>query len=305
MRTRIFQLTLALIGTVWSANSLATTFPMPTQGDIVGQIFSVEAQYGDTLSKIATEYNLGWHEILEANPNVTPENLRSGQSILVPAAFILPKYRDGIVINLAELRLYYFSRDKRHVYTYPVGLGRREWRTPLFETTVTRKTPNPTWHVPPSIHDYVFETTGKELPESIGPGPDNPLGSYAIYVAKSGYLIHGTNQPWSIGRLVGAGCIRMNNEDVEELFHMIQKGEKVRVVHLPYKIGWNQGKLYLQAHVPVNIDDPISHLNVVSVDAALRESAKSSNYNIDWDRVNRAVSHQMGIPISIGTREQG
>ncbi len=305
MRTRIFQLTLAVSGLVWSSISLATTYPMPTQGDIVGQIFSVEAHSGDTLSKIANEYGLGWHEILEANPNVSPENLREGENILVPAAFILPKYREGIVINLAELRLYYFSRDKKHVYTYPVGLGRREWRTPLFETTVSHKTANPTWHVPPSIHDYVFESTGKELPESIGPGPDNPLGLYAIYLQKSGYLIHGTDQPWSIGRLIGAGCIRMHNESVEELFNMIQKGEKVRVVHMPYKIGWNQGKLYLQAHVPVNINDPISHLNVVSVDAALRASVKGKNYNINWDRVNRVVEHQMGVPISIGTKGQG
>ncbi len=191
------------------------------------------------------------------------------------------------------------------MYTYPVGLGRREWRTPLFETSVSRKQADPTWHVPNSIRDYVFEQTGKELPDAIPPGPDNPLGPYAIYLVKPGYLIHGTDQPWSVGRLVGSGCIRMQNTDVEQLFNMVDKGDKVRVVHLPYKIGWNKGKLYLQAHVPVNINDPISHLNVVSVDAALRDSVKGKNYQIDWDRVNRAVSHQMGVPISIGTKDHG
>ena len=180
--------------------TLATTYPMPPKGsDIVGQIMTVEAQSGDTLLKIANDYNIGWHEIMEANPDVNPQDLHSGQRIVIPTAYILPPFRDGIVINLAELRLYYFTRDKKYVLTYPVGLGRKEWRTPIVDSSIISKKKDPTWIAPDSIRDFVFEQTGKELPESIGPGPDNPLGNYAIYMAKAGYLIHGTNQPWSVG----------------------------------------------------------------------------------------------------------
>jgi L,D-transpeptidase ErfK/SrfK len=288
----------------WSTGSLATTYPMPPQGsDLVGQLFTVEAQSGDTLLKIANDYHLGWHEIMEANPDVDPQHIRSGQRIVIPTAFILPPFRDGIVINLAELRLYYFTSDKKYVYTYPVGLGRREWRTPIVDSSIVNKKQHPTWFVPDSIRDFVFEQTGKELPEYIGPGPDNPLGDYAIYMAKAGYLIHGTNQPWSVGKLVSSGCIRLQSADIEELFNAVKIGQKVRIIHYPYKLGWNDGKLYMEAHVPVNIDDPISHLNMISADDAIREAVKDKNFKVDWAKVEQAIHHQLGVPVSIGAAD--
>lgn len=293
---------LAIVLFASSTGSFAATYPMPPKGsDIVGKLFTVEAQSGDTLLKIANDYNLGWHEIMEANPDVDPQNLRSGQRIVIPTAFVLPPFRDGIVINLAELRLYYFSRDKRTVSTYPVGLGRREWRTPIVDSSVVGKKEHPTWFVPDSIRDFVFEQTGKELPEYIEPGPDNPLGDYAIYMAKAGYLIHGTNQPWSVGKLVSSGCIRLQSQDIEELFHNVTIGQKVRIIHYPYKLGWNDGMLYIEAHVPVNIADPISHLNMISADDAIREAVKGHNISVDWNRVDQAIHHQLGIPVAIGT----
>jgi L,D-transpeptidase ErfK/SrfK len=297
------RVSLLVVLTLWSTGSLATTYPMPSAGsDIIGQIITVEAQYGDTLLKIANDYDIGWHEIMEANPDVNPQKLHSGQRIVIPTAYILPPFRDGIVINLAELRLYYFTKDKKYVYTYPVGLGRREWRTPIVDSTITSKKRNPTWFVPDSIRDFVFEQTGKELPEFIGPGPDNPLGNYAVYMAKQGYLIHGTNQPWSVGKLVSSGCIRLQAADIEELFNSVIIGQKVRIIHYPYKLGWNDGKLFLEAHVPVNIADPISHLNMISADDAIRDAEKGHDIKVNWDRVEQTIHHQLGIPVAIGQK---
>lgn len=301
MLKRIFNVLLPMVGAlVWSVSTLATTYTMPPNGsDIVGEVFTIEAERGDTLIKLAEEYNVGIHEMMEANADVNPENLRQGQRIVIPTAYILPPFRDGIVINMAELRLYYFSRDKKHVYTYPVGLGRREWRTPIVDSTVVRKKAQPTWYVPDSIHDFVLEQTGKELPESIPPGPDNPLGDYAIYMAKRGYLIHGTNQPWTVGKLVSSGCIRLLAPDIEELYNNVGVGDKVRIIHYPYKLGWNNNKLYLEAHVPVNIDDPISHLNIISADTAVRDAVKGRDTKVNWNRFDQAIHNQLGLPIAI------
>lgn len=290
---------------LWTTGSLATTYSMPPVGsDIVGQVITVEAQSGDTLLKIANDYNIGWHEIMEANPDVNPNHLRWGQRVVIPTAYILPPFRDGIVINLAELRLYYFSPDKKYVYTYPVGLGRKEWRTPIVDSVVVNKKEDPTWYVPNSIRDFVFEQTGKELPEFMGPGPDNPLGKFAIYMQKAGYLIHGTNQPWSVGKLVSSGCIRLFPDDIEELFNNVHIGQKVRIIHYPYKLGWNEGKLYLEAHIPVNIDDPISHLNIISADDAIRDAVKGHDVKVNWERAEQTIEHQLGIPVAISDTSQ-
>ncbi len=306
MRMRFCMFVSILLSMVlWSTGSFATTYPMPPAGsDIIGQVITVEAQSGDTLLKIATDYNIGWHEIMEANPDVNPTHLHWGQRIVIPTAYILPPFHEGIVINLAELRLYYFTPDKKYVYTYPVGLGRREWRTPVVDSVVVNKKQDPTWYVPNTIRDFVFEQTGKELPEFMGPGPDNPLGQYAIYMQKAGYLIHGTNQPWSVGKLVSSGCIRLLPPDIEELYNNVNIGQKVRIIHYPYKLGWNNGKLYLEAHVPVNISDPISHLNIISADDAIRDAVKGHDIKINWERVEQTIQHQLGVPVAISEKTQ-
>ena len=177
----------------------AAKYPMPTPGnDIIGELIVAHAQPGETINQIGVRYGIGLHEMLEANPQLNQDELYGGEEVIVPTQFVLPKYRKGIVINLAELRLYYFMPNGRYVFTYPVGLGRRGWRTPTTSTTVIRKTTNPVWTVPSTIRTYVLEETGKLLPGSVPPGPENPLGPYALYIGTHGYLIHGTNQPWTM-----------------------------------------------------------------------------------------------------------
>lgn len=279
----------------------ATTFEMPPAGeDIIGHSFSIKARGGDTLASVGEDFGIGFHEMEEANPGINKKRMREGQHVVIPAAYILPRYREGIVINIAEVRLYYFTKDGKYVHTYPVGLGRAEWRTPIADTKVVRKKIKPTWYVPDSIRDFVFEQTGNLLPDSIPPGPENPLGPFAIYLQKSGYLIHGTNQPWTIGKLISSGCVRMHNADVEELYNLVQVGDPVRIVHYPYKVGWKNNVMYIESHVPVNLKEPTNNLNVVSVDEAIQKATQHRQANIEWKHVDVATHENRGMPYAIG-----
>ncbi|MDX1919194.1 MAG: L,D-transpeptidase family protein, partial [Candidatus Caenarcaniphilales bacterium] len=158
------------------------------------------------------------------------------------------------------------------------------------------------WHVPESIHDFVFEQTGRVLPESMPPGPENPLGKYAIYLTLSGYLIHGTNQPWSVGKLISSGCIRLHNADMAELYPLAKIGDPVYIIHHPYKAGWKDGTLFLEAHVPVTIDDKLGKLNILSINQTMKAYLKDNRYQIDWHLVDRIIKHPNGIPNAVGTR---
>lgn len=281
----------------------AAVYDMPKPGnDIIGDYYVIEARSGETLVSIGENYDIGLHEMLEANPNVNPQHLRDGQKIVIPTAYILPEFRQGIVINLAELRLYYFDNANNRVYTYPVGLGRKEWRTPTAEAKVSNKVTNPVWHVPESIRDFVFEQTGKVLPDAMPPGPENPLGKYALYLTLSGYLIHGTNQPWSVGKLISSGCIRLHNADMAELYPLAKIGDPVYIIHHPYKAGWKDGTLFLEAHVPVTIDDKLGKLNILSINQTMKAYLKDNRYQIDWHLVDRIIKHPNGIPNAVGTR---
>jgi L,D-transpeptidase ErfK/SrfK len=285
-------LLLALLNPMWA---MAARYTMPSAGnDIIGDITAVSAQSGETLNDIGDRYGLGLHEMIEANPTLSQSELGGGEQVILPTQYVLPKYRKGIVINVAECRLYYFTPDHRYVLTYPVGLGRKGWRTPTTSTTIVRKSTNPTWTVPATIRAYVLQLTGNKLPHAIPPGPENPLGPCAMYLGTHGYLIHGTNQPWTIGKLNSAGCIRLLNEDVSELYSLASSGTPVKIIHQPYKAGWLNGQLYLEAHVPVALSEQPGDLNMVSVERSILATAKTGEVN--WDSIREIVSSQNGMP---------
>lgn len=173
---------------------LASEYTMPPIGDdIIGQNYTITVQIKDSLTAIREKHDVSYEELIEANPAINFYKLKVGQKVIIPKQFILPKFRRGIVINIPELRLYYFTPDGKNVYTFPIGLGREGWRTPIAAAQVVSKNEDPVWYVPKSIRDYVLNKTGEELPTSVPPGPKNPLGKYALYLSLNGYLIHGTN----------------------------------------------------------------------------------------------------------------
>lgn len=280
------------------------TYALNQNTDIVGKTRTVTVKAGDTLTNIAARYSIGMQELIDANAAVTDKTrqLTVGEKLIIPTRYILPnkEYRNGIVINVAEMRLYYFSPDGRNVSTYPVSLGQQGWRTPLGSTYVYKKQANPTWHVPESIRKEAA-ATGEALPEFVPPGPDNPLGHYAIYLGMQGYLIHGTNAPWNIGKYVSHGCIRMRNKDVEELFYQIDKGTPVHIIYEPNKAGWADGRLYLESHTPLSENGPLAYEENDSPRNAISQvEADGRSALIDDTKVSQVARKRSGIPIAVG-----
>lgn len=220
------------------------------------QIVFTDAE--NTLSDLAREYGLGYDEIVAANPDIDPWLPGDRTAVLLPTQYILPDApREGIVLNIASKRLFYFppvaDGEPQTVLTYPIGIGRVGWETPVGTTEVVSKAVDPHWYVPASVRREHAEM-GNELPSVVPPGPDNPLGSRVLKLAMPGYLIHGTNQPYGVGMRVSHGCVRLYPENIELLYSLIGIGEKVRIINEPYLLGRQEGQLYFEAHAPLEDD---------------------------------------------------
>lgn len=278
---------------------LAATFPLPPAGsDIVGALQTAQVASGDNFSTIARRYDVGYYELVESNPEINPDNPRPGTILVIPTRHILPKVpHEGIIINLAEMRLYYFPKDSQQVVTVPVGIGRRDWDTPLGVLSIVEKMAKPTWHVPDSIRE-ARALEGVDLPHSVAPGPENPLGEYAMRLSMRTYLIHGTNDPSGVGRRSSSGCIRLYPEDIEHLFNSVSTGTPVRIINQPYKLGWRKNKLYIEVHQPLPEHASPDDLNVAL--NSIKEMAQLHPIHIDWKRVTEFTEERSGIPQIVG-----
>ena len=231
----------------------ATTYPMPPAGvDLIGEIQSVQARAEDTLLDIARRYDLGQDEILLANPTVDRWLPGEGAEVVLPTRYILPRAeRKGLVLNVPEMRLYYFYSSGLEkepvVVSYPVSVGRMDWNTPLGTARIERKDKDPSWYPPESLKLEAIEK-GESLPDVVSPGPDNPLGRYALRLSIPGYLIHSTNKPFGVGMRVTHGCVRMYPENIEELFPNVPVQTMVQLVNQPVKLGWQNKTLFLEVH---------------------------------------------------------
>ncbi len=280
------------------------SFVLPPPGvELVGTIESVPAEPAETLLDIARRYDLGQEQILRANPKVDRWLPQPRAEVVLPSSYLLPRTpREGIVLNLPEMRLYYYGRKddsgKPLVVTHPVSVGRMDWTTPLGEARISRKAKDPAWYPPASIREEA-NARGEPLPEVVPAGPDNPLGRYAMYLNRSGYLIHSTNKPYGVGMRVTHGCIRMYPEDIERLFPEVPVGTKVRIINQPIKIGWFADMLYLEVHPPLEEEaqDLASRLDAALdlVDAELREAP----VQVSGRAIRQAVTEQKGIPVLI------
>ncbi|HZJ91817.1 MAG TPA: L,D-transpeptidase family protein [Thiopseudomonas sp.] len=279
----------------------AIELPLPSAGDdVVGEIQVIEARYEDTFADLGKTHDLGYIEMVAANPGIDAWLPGEGAQITLPQRYILPPgSREGVVINLAEYRLYYYPEDKSVVYTYPLGIGREGWDSPISNTSITVKTPNPGWTPPQSILREHAEA-GDPLPAYVPPGPDNPLGPYKLTLGLPGYLIHGSNKKFGIGMRVSHGCFRMLNHNVLELADLVPVGAKVRIINEPYKFGFAQGELYLEAHEPLNDEGETSIVDKHA--AVVNEMLKRDDLQglqIDWERVRDVIAAGEGIPTVI------
>lgn len=285
----------------------ALTFPLPETGNsLVGKVRYVTARQEDTLLDIARRFDLGFNELVAANPGVDPWLPGEGTSLLVPTRFVLPpRPWRGIVINLVEMRLYYFPEpepDERGVViTYPVGIGREGWSTPLGEFSIVDKILHPSWTAPASIIEEMA-AEGLTVQRIIPPGPDNPLGDFALMLSEPGYMLHGTNRPFSIGMRVSHGCIRLYPEDIEQLFARVLRKSTVRIENEPYKVGIEDGVLFLEAHAPLSEQKNQQGVSLTTVVSQVVRVADRQLPAADWDRIIEVANRHSGVPVPIVRR---
>lgn len=275
-------------------------FELTDDDNMVGTIAAIDTRENDALPDIARHFGLGYNDISIANAAVSPWTPKPGSRVLLPVQFILPDSpHQGITLNLANMRLFYYPKKQSNkVYTYPVGIGRQGWSTPMGLTRIVAKNANPSWTVPESIHRE-HAKKGDTLPKVVGAGPDNPLGLYAMRLAIPGYLIHGTNKPYGIGMQISHGCVQMYPEDIERLFKKAAVGMPVRILHQPYLTAWHQGMLYLEAHEPL----PKWAKNKAPLKKQLlkqlHDLSDQKNAAVDWDKVERIIQLANGVPTPI------
>jgi L,D-transpeptidase ErfK/SrfK len=284
-------------------------FQIAPDQDLVGVLQVTKSTKEDTLSDIARRFNVGYEEIVRANPGVDPWLPGADREIVIPSQFIIPNApREGIVINVPQMRLFYFPKAKKDepqlMYTFPIGIGRVGWATPQGTTKIVRRQKDPTWRPTPSIIKEHREEKGEELERVIGPGPDNPLGRYAFYLGWPSYMIHGTNKPAGVGLRSSHGCIRLYPEDIELLFNMAPIGTKVTVINEPFMFGWQNDRLYLQAFDVLEDDardwkKAQKKLVSKSLGADIQKELKKRKEEMNWDLVAAAAHTPRGIPVSI------
>jgi L,D-transpeptidase ErfK/SrfK len=282
--------------------------PADAQQDVLGQLQETTVGKDDTLTDIARRFNLGYEELLRANPGVDPWLPGVGRTIVLPTRFVLPAApHDGVVINIAAMRLFYFPPHKpgepQVIYTHPIGIGKVGWSTPEGTTKIVRRQKDPTWHPPRSVIKEHKEN-GDDLATVVGPGPDNPLGQFAFYLTWPGYLIHGTNKPAGVGLRSSHGCIRLFPEDIAELFNKIPIGTEVHVVNQPYVFGWDGDQLVMQAYGSLEDDrrdwnKAQAALLARSLGKPVEKELQRRGATVDWDLVMQMAHAPRGLIVPV------
>ncbi|WP_228141714.1 L,D-transpeptidase family protein [Marinobacter sp. X15-166B] len=275
---------------------------LPLSGDLAGSLTVITSRYEDTFAALGATHSLGYLELVKANPDVDPWLPGEGTAITLPRHYVMPEARrSGIVINLAEYRLYYFT-DKG-VLVYPVGVGTADNPSPLTDAQVTMKLESPAWYPPESILAQA-KKDGEYLPRMIPPGPGNPLGPYAIMLSEPGYLIHGTNKQFGVGTQVSHGCFRMYNEDISRFVYEVDRGATVQVVDQPVKIGMKGHEVWLEVHRAAEQYTDADREALWEAVTARLDTLRQEMPDVELQRgaIESAVEQADGIPRMIGER---
>lgn len=303
MNKRFSSFALLLMGFLLQQAHAAEFILPPDDINVVGESFLVDAKKSETLLDIAREYSVGYNEITKANPDVDPWYPGEKTPVVIPTRYILPDTpRSGLVLNLPEMRIYYYPKVKKgeapKVITYPIGIGRQDWETPRGKTYISEKKRNPTWTPPASIRAE-HAAKGDPLPAVVPAGPDNPLGTRALRLGLPSYLIHGTNKPYGVGMRVSHGCVRMRREDVEALFEVVPRGETVRIINQPLKIGRFAGTLFMEFHSPLE-EDGLSFFD--NLNNALTTAHKKLDFQTEGlseATIEAVVKEESGLPVAV------
>jgi L,D-transpeptidase ErfK/SrfK len=286
------------------AQRVPTNFPVAggngQRDTVVGALTTYVVQDGDTLLDVGRHFDLGYNEMIAANPGVDPWLPPAGEVLLIPTEYVLPESSDqGVVVNIPEMRLYYFHGGGRGgegglVTTYPVGLGRDDWRTPQGSFRIRGKTEQPTWVIPESIRAEHLRERGDDRSMIPGGAPDNPLGSYRLELTLPLYGLHGSNMPWGVGMQVSHGCIRLYNEDIAALFREVRVGTPGEFLYQPVKVGMRSGIVYVEVH-----PDIYELRTSLDEEAERLLSRRGWTDRVDRARLRQALVERSGLPVAI------
>jgi L,D-transpeptidase ErfK/SrfK len=276
----------------FTSSVTAEVYSYGKDNTVIGVNTIYKVKDNESLIEIARKFGIGFNEIADSNPNIDPFIPGPGITVNIPTSWVLPDaaLSNGIVINLSEMRLYYFLKQLRSmsVMTFPIGIGSEGTDTPVGNFKVIKKIVKPSWYVPESIRKEK-----PTLPKVVPPGPDNPLGSHALRLSLGTVLIHGTNKPYGVGRRVSHGCIRLYPEDIPKLFQSVPNGVKVTIVRQPVKVGIKYDKVYIEVH-----KDKL--LNINYFNNAVNLLRKKNLYkSVDKEKMLSALREKSGIPVDI------
>jgi len=270
---------------------------------VVGELQIVFTKDTDTFSDLAREYGLGYDELAAANPGIDPWLPGKNTPVLLPTQYVLPDTpQRGVILNIASKRLFYYpvveEGERVQVMTYPIGIGRVGWETPIGDTRVVAKARDPHWYVPWSVQQEHKEL-GDPLPSIVPPGPDNPLGSHVLKLEMPGYLIHGTNQPYGVGMRVSHGCVRLYPENIELLYSLVEIGEPVSIVNEPFLLGRLNGELYLESHSPLEDDTITPEERLQAILDKARNSSGAFNEQSELGYAKAVAGDLSGVPVRV------
>jgi len=285
--------------------SSADTFIQPPDDiDVIGSLQFIQAHENETLLDIARNNDIGQKEILIANPDVDRWLPKNNPVVRLPKRYVLPDAeRTGLVLNLPEMRLYYFHQSSYtktpQIITHPVSVGRMDWETPLGRTKIVSKQKDPSWRPPQSLKDEAIAAGDDPLPDVVLPGPDNPLGRYAMRLGIPGYLLHSTNKPYGVGMRVTHGCLRMYPEDIEQLFEDVPVGTPIQIVNQPVKLGWLADTLYIEIHPALDENQLTPGNDLQTVLNMVAEYTADRPITLSGSALRMAIERQDGIPVAI------
>jgi len=276
----------------------------PDDIDVIGSLQFIKAHENETLLDIARNNDIGQDEILIANPGVDRWLPKNNPVVRLPKRYVLPDAeRTGLVLNLPEMRLYYFHKSNYtntpQIITHPVSVGRMDWETPLGRTKIASKQKDPSWRPPKSLKEEAIAKGDDPLPDVVPPGPDNPLGRYAMRLGIPGYLLHSTNKPYGVGMRVTHGCLRMYPEDIERLFEDVPVGTPVQIINQPVKLGWLEDTLYIEIHPALEENQLTPGNDLQTVLNLVAEYTAERPITLSGSALRMAVEKQDGIPVAI------
>lgn len=299
-------LTLASILLFTHATAFSATFSVPPDNEsLIGQVEYKHLSSDETIVKLQQKYDIGYNAIEKANPQLNLAKATKsldGTTITLPTQHLLPnQLREGIIVNLPEMRMYYFIKGTSKVATYPIGIGRIGKTIPLATAIITKKVKDPVWVPTEDIREFNL-SQGIVLPQIMPAGPDNPLGPYAIYMSVPTFLIHSTIFPESIGKRASFGCIRMYESDIQDFFPTITSGIAVSIINSPVKVAWQHNRLLMEAHTPLEEHTADYNATLPGTVAQINQLTKDQDTLIDWQAVSFIDKERDGLPHEIGIK---